>query len=275
MEKAKFNRFCGAFLKIVNLTAIICIVCLLADIARSVRNSGNPNEQGKSNISNGISTKSESPIILLSATIDDVESEDSFVSNESEIKVEAEPQKPQETQTKSEDDAKQPSDDSESNAEINIESNTETESNAEVKIENNPETESNAEVKIESNTKTESNAEESKTERYIELPGEWEIIEMRVTAYCPCPSCCGQYSDGITANGHEIQPGDTFVAADGQYSFYTEMLIPGYSNSQPVKVLDRGGAIKGNRLDVFFASHEEALEWGVQYLEVNVNCKNL
>jgi 3D (Asp-Asp-Asp) domain-containing protein len=52
------------------------------------------------------------------------------------------------------------------------------------------------------------------------------------------------------------------------------MLIPGYSNSQPVKVLDRGGAIKGNRLDVFFATHEEALEWGVQYLEVKIR-KNL
>ncbi len=98
---------------------------------------------------------------------------------------------------------------------------------------------------------------------------------MRVTAYCPCPSCCGEYSDGITANGYEIQPDDTFVAADRRYPFGTEMLIPGYSNSQPVKVLDRGGAIKGNRLDVFFATHEEALQWGVQFLEVNVRRKNL
>ncbi len=104
---------------------------------------------------------------------------------------------------------------------------------------------------------------------------EWQSIRMRVTAYCPCPKCCGQYSDGITACGHEIQPGDTFVAADRRYPFRTEMLIPGYSNSQPVKVLDRGGAIKGNRLDVFFATHEEALEWGVKYLEVNVRRKNL
>ena len=70
-------------------------------------------------------------------------------------------------------------------------------------------------------------------------------------------------------------PGDTFVAADGRYPFDTEMLIPGYSNSQPVKVLDRGGAIKGNRLDVFFATHEEALQWGVQYLKVDVRRENL
>ena len=100
-------------------------------------------------------------------------------------------------------------------------------------------------------------------------------IRMRVTAYCPCPKCCGQYSDGVTACGYKIRPGDTFVAADRRYSFGTEMLVPGYSNGQPVKVLDRGGAIKGNRLDVFFATHQEALEWGVKYLEVSVRWKNL
>jgi len=96
---------------------------------------------------------------------------------------------------------------------------------------------------------------------------------MRVTAYCPCPKCCGQYSDGVTACGYRIQPGDTFVAADGQYGFGTEMLIPGYSNSRPVKVLDRGGAIRGKRLDVFFGSHDQALEWGVKYLDVKVRCE--
>jgi 3D (Asp-Asp-Asp) domain-containing protein len=101
----------------------------------------------------------------------------------------------------------------------------------------------------------------------------WKNLRMRVTAYCPCQKCCGKYSDGITACGHKIQPGDTFVAADKQYAFGTEMLIPGYNNNQPVKVLDRGGAIKGNRLDVFFSSHEEALKWGVRDLDVRVYSK--
>ena len=101
----------------------------------------------------------------------------------------------------------------------------------------------------------------------------WQTVRMRVTAYCPCPKCCGEYSDGITANGHRIRPGDTFAAADRRYSFGTEMLIPGYNNSAPVEVLDRGGAIKGNRLDVFFATHQEALQWGVQYLDVKVRSK--
>jgi 3D (Asp-Asp-Asp) domain-containing protein len=98
----------------------------------------------------------------------------------------------------------------------------------------------------------------------------WTIIKMRVTAYCPCSKCCGNQSDGITASGHKIRRGDTFVAADKRYSFDTEMTIPGYSKTMPVKVLDRGGAIRGNRLDVFFPTHKEARKWGVQYLDVKV-----
>jgi 3D (Asp-Asp-Asp) domain-containing protein len=103
-----------------------------------------------------------------------------------------------------------------------------------------------------------------------EQSGEWQTVRMRVTAYCPCPKCCGEYSDGQTACGHKISPGDTFVAADKKYRFGTEMLIAGYNSGEPVKVLDRGGAISGDRLDVFFNSHEEALEWGVKYVNVKV-----
>lgn len=98
----------------------------------------------------------------------------------------------------------------------------------------------------------------------------WQIIRMRVTAYCWCSKCCGKHSDGITASGHQIRLRDTFVAADKMHSFGTEMIVPGYNNSQPVKVLDRGRVIRGNRLDIFFNSHQKALEWGVKYLPVKV-----
>ena len=101
----------------------------------------------------------------------------------------------------------------------------------------------------------------------------WQTIRMRVTAYCWCWKCCGKHSDGITANGHRIRLRDTFVAADKMHSFGTEMVIPGYNNSQPVKVLDRGRAIRGSRLDVFFNSHQKALEWGVKYLPVKVRVR--
>jgi 3D (Asp-Asp-Asp) domain-containing protein len=100
--------------------------------------------------------------------------------------------------------------------------------------------------------------------------GQYETRLMRVTAYCPCSKCCGEYADGITANGHKIGPQDAFVAADRNFAFGSELIVPGYNEGRPVRVLDRGGSIKGNRLDVFFHTHEEALRWGVKYLEVKI-----
>jgi len=102
-------------------------------------------------------------------------------------------------------------------------------------------------------------------------PQQWQTVQMRVTAYCPCPKCCGSYSDGVTACGYKISQGDCFVAADKRYPFGTGMIIPGYKGGEVVKVLDRGGAIRGNRLDVFFNSHQEALEWGVRDLDVKIH----
>ena len=115
--------------------------------------------------------------------------------------------------------------------------------------------------------------EEQKTEVKSEPSDEWRTVRMRVTGYCPCSKCCGEFADGITANGHKIQPGDTFVAADKRYSFGTEMVIEGYSNGKTIKVLDRGGAIRGNKLDAFFHTHQEALEWGVRHIDVKVRDK--
>lgn len=102
---------------------------------------------------------------------------------------------------------------------------------------------------------------------------EWETVHMRVTAYCACERCCGEYADGITACGHEIGEGDAFAAVDGRYSFGTEMVVAGYNNGEPIRVLDRGGAIRGDRLDVFFHTHDEALQWGVKYVDVEVRRK--
>ena len=91
---------------------------------------------------------------------------------------------------------------------------------------------------------------------------------MRVTAYCQGKCCCGKYADGVTASGHKIGPGDAFVAAPKNIPFGTVLVIPGYNGGKPVKVLDRGGAITSGRLDVFFHSHKEAMQFGVQNLIV-------
>lgn len=108
-------------------------------------------------------------------------------------------------------------------------------------------------------------------DRIIDLSDEIDygfyVIEAEVTAYCPCEKCCGKFADGITANGHVINKGDKFVAAGKKVPFETQLTIPGYGT---VLVLDRGGVIKGNKLDVYFDTHEEALEWGKQTIDIIV-----
>ena len=95
-------------------------------------------------------------------------------------------------------------------------------------------------------------------------------VSFTVTAYCPCELCTGPYCDGITASGHVIQPGDKFCAAPPEIPFGTLIGIPGYG---VVPVLDRGGAIKGNKLDIYFDTHSEALAWGVRELKVRIHSK--
>ena len=91
------------------------------------------------------------------------------------------------------------------------------------------------------------------------------VRRFRVTAYCPCAKCCGKWADGITASGTRAD--HRLVAAPREFPFGTVMRIPGYGT---VKVEDRGGAIKGDRLDVLFPTHSEALRWGVQWVDVEL-----
>ena len=97
-----------------------------------------------------------------------------------------------------------------------------------------------------------------------------QSVRMNVSAYCPCSKCCGAYSDGYTATGYKIKPGDRFVAAPKTYPFGTKMIIPGYNDGKPVIVRDRGGAIKGNKLDLYFDTHQEALNWGRKPINVEI-----
>ena len=86
----------------------------------------------------------------------------------------------------------------------------------------------------------------------------------KVTAYCSCSKCCGKTS-GTTASGTKATPGRT-VAASGNFAFGTKLNIGGHIYT----VEDRGGAINGNKIDIFVGSHAEALQWGVRYLPVSV-----
>ena len=86
----------------------------------------------------------------------------------------------------------------------------------------------------------------------------------KVTAYCACAQCCGK-TNGITASGTRATAGRT-VAAPANFAFGTKLDIGG--NTYVVE--DRGGAIQGNKIDVYMNSHADALRWGVRYLTVNI-----
>ena len=88
------------------------------------------------------------------------------------------------------------------------------------------------------------------------------------TAYCACPLCCGKATTdpayGITASGTTVKAGRT-VAVDPEVIPLGSIL---YINGERLIAEDTGGAIEGNRIDIYFDSHDKALEYGVQEWEV-------
>ena len=86
----------------------------------------------------------------------------------------------------------------------------------------------------------------------------------KITGYCSCSKCCGK-ATGRTSSGTIATAGRT-VAASSALPYGTKLNINGHTYT----VEDRGGAIKGNKIDIFFSSHAQALAWGVRYLPVEV-----
>jgi 3D (Asp-Asp-Asp) domain-containing protein len=116
-------------------------------------------------------------------------------------------------------------------------------------------------------------------------PVAWGEYAVVTTGYCACEKCCDWKRDwlgrpvfttgpnagqpktvGLTASGTMARRGT--VAADPKYLPYgTHLFIPGYGYGVAE---DRGGAIKGRRLDLFFPTHQEALRWGRRMVIVRI-----
>lgn len=99
--------------------------------------------------------------------------------------------------------------------------------------------------------------------------------EFKLTAYCSCEKCCGIWAKNrpLDENGNEIVYGASgrvlvagrSVAVDPSVIPYgSEIEIGGKKYSAD----DCGGAIKGNRIDVYFDDHQSALEFAVKKEEV-------
>ena len=120
-------------------------------------------------------------------------------------------------------------------------------------------------LSVESEPETLLQVEETEAIPLVQEEPEPEYITetFKLTAYCPCMQCCGK-TDGITASGTKATEGRTIAVDPNVIPFGTEVIINGHTYIAE----DKGGAIKDNRIDVYFDSHQDALEFGVQYADV-------
>jgi len=93
-------------------------------------------------------------------------------------------------------------------------------------------------------------------------------MRMEATAYTLSFECTGRHPGdpwfGVTASGMMAQVG--VVAVDTNViPFHTRMYIEGYGFAVAG---DRGGAIRGNKVDLFFDTREEVRQFGRRHLQV-------
>ena len=114
----------------------------------------------------------------------------------------------------------------------------------------------------------EAQATEQKQE-VIELKSDYAYTDYRslgefvISHYCDCERCTLD-GDGITSTGTQATEGRTIAVDPEVIPYGTMVVIDGHTYIAE----DCGGAIKGNRIDIFMDSHEEALQAGVRTAEV-------
>lgn len=97
-------------------------------------------------------------------------------------------------------------------------------------------------------------------------PVERNLISLgsfNISYYCPCEKCCGK-TDGITFTGVKATPNHTIAVDPDLIPLGTQVMVDGILYTAE----DTGGAIQGNRVDIFVNSHAEALERGRHQAEV-------
>lgn len=106
--------------------------------------------------------------------------------------------------------------------------------------------------------------------KVVQTPnGPLEYVEVRrmvATGYEASPISTGEWSDGYTFVGLRARRG--VIAVDPTViPLGTRLYVPGYGEGIAA---DIGGAIKGNIIDLFFETYEEAIEWGRQTVDVYI-----
>lgn len=92
-----------------------------------------------------------------------------------------------------------------------------------------------------------------------------ELIEWKLTAYCPCRECSGGYGRH-TATGKIAKSGRTIAVDPKVIPYGSRVMIDGHEYIAE----DCGGAVKGHHIDIFFDTHEEVRNFGKKYGHVYV-----
>lgn len=101
-------------------------------------------------------------------------------------------------------------------------------------------------------------ADTSFAENGAYIKGDAYDEKFTITAYCPCTTCCGPNATGTTASGAKAKANHTIAVDKSVIPLGTHVWIDG----KEYVAEDTGSAIKGNRIDIFFNSHQEALNYG-------------
>lgn len=86
------------------------------------------------------------------------------------------------------------------------------------------------------------------------------VIQVQVTAYCPCAICCGK-NDGITSSGKLARANHTVAVDPDLIPLGTRLYLEGIGT---YLAEDTGGVIKGHKIDLFMNDHQQALNFGVR-----------
>lgn len=121
-------------------------------------------------------------------------------------------------------------------------------------------TQQTTEAVTENITSTETTTEKETQPELVYL----DMGKFKLTAYCNCKECCGIWSNGKTATGTIPKQGRT-IAVDEDVIPYGSTVIIG---DDSYIAEDCGGSVIGKHIDIYFDSHADALEFGVQYADV-------
>lgn len=91
-----------------------------------------------------------------------------------------------------------------------------------------------------------------------------DLGTFKITYYCHCAKCNGKYAYSNTASGAYPKSGKTVAVDKSVIPLGSKVCIDGH-----VYIAEDTG-VKGNTIDIFVDSHEEARNLGVKYREVKV-----